>query len=232
MTIRSERSDGVDGRAHFLASVYRWMALGLGISGATAGVVAANATRLDWLLLAGGPDLASWAVIFLPVLLALLFAGRVGNLSPGTTRSLFLSFSVATGVALASVMLVYSPTAAATLFFVAAAAYAAMAVIGHHMARNLSGVGTYLSLVLLGLAVAVTMNLLFRSHVLDLFLAATGLVAFGVLAAVDAQRLRDFHDGESGRRPASDLALAGALILYLDLFSLPLSLLRLTDERR
>jgi FtsH-binding integral membrane protein len=164
--------------------------------------------------------------------IVLLFAAAVPRMSTGAARALFLVFAIVTGASLASLFAAYTAASIVGTFVAAAAGYAVLALAGFATTRDLSGLGKFMTVALVGLIVALLINLFIRSSGADFLLSCVGVVIFGALVAVDSQRVKAIYESDDSGATAGQLAILGALTLYLDFLNLFLSLIRLTGRRR
>lgn len=207
----------------FLARVYRWMAIGLGITGVTAmGVASSEALRQ---LIFGTP--LFFALIIGQLVLAMAFTPLVGRVSTPVAGGLFALYAALTGATLSSIFWRYTEGSIAATFFVTAGSFAAMSAWGLLTRRSLASWGSFLFMGLFGIVIASVVNLFLGSTMIMWVVSLASVVVFTGLIAYDTQRLKDLAPsaGPNG-------AIHGALMLYLDFINLFLALLRLFGSRR
>lgn len=207
----------------FLARVYRWMALGLGITGVTAMAVASSPEAVA--LVFGTP--LYLGLIIAQFVLALIFTPLVGRVSTPVAGGIFALYAALTGATLSSVFLRYTGGSVAATFFVTAGTFASLSAWALLTRRSLASWGSFLFMGLWGIVLASIVNLFLGSSMIAWVASVAGVVVFTGLIAYDTQRLKDLapHAGPNG-------AIHGALLLYLDFINLFLSLLRLFGSRR
>ena len=214
--------------ARFLSAVFLTMAGGVIVTAAAAEAVAHDSGLRAMLVTAGELTLFGWVTLVAPICLVLLISGGMDRLTSGVARTLFLIYAVLVGLSLGTVFEFYAGANIAGAFIGAAAGFASLAFYGLATRRELSRMGSFLTIALIGLVVALFINIFTASAGFDAVLAMVGAMVFAGLTAWDMQKLKCLHaEGASDR-----VAVIGALTLYLDLLNLFLSLLRLTRRRR
>jgi FtsH-binding integral membrane protein len=212
----------------FLQAVYGWMAAGLGITAVTAWFVAGSPTLVTAV---ATNQVLFWGLVIAQLGLVFVLSARVDRLAASTASSLFILYSILTGVTLSFVLLVFTGESVATTFFVTAGMFGALAAYGVVTRRSLVGLGSFLFMGLIGVVLASIVGLFWHSDALQFMISLAGVVVFTGLTAYDAQRLKEMAGALPGGEPGS-YAIAGALALYLDFINLFLSLLRLFGRRR
>lgn len=213
-------------RAHMLG-VFRNMGLGLIITGLVAAFVA-NTPPLAAAIF-GTP--LKWVAIFAPLAFVFFFSFRIEKMSTSGARLAFYAFSAVMGVSLASVFLVFTGASIAQAFFSAAVMFLAMALWGYTTRRDLTRVGSFLIMGLIGILVASLINIFVGSSALQMVVSILGVVIFTGLTAWDVQRIKSEYFAYAGHEMAAKLQVMGALSLYLNFVNLFQMLLSLTGER-
>lgn len=213
-------------RRHML-SVYRNMALGLGITALVALLIASAPVLYQPIF--GTP--LKWVAIFAPLAFVLFFSFRVERMTTAQARTAFYAFAAVMGVSMASIFLVFTGTSIALAFASAAAVFAAMSLWGYTTNVDLSRWTTFLMVGLLGVVIASLVNLFVGSSTLQLVFSIAGVLVFTGLTAWDTQRLRSEYLAYAGSERADKLAVMGALSLYLNLVNLFQLLLSLFGQR-
>jgi uncharacterized protein len=218
--------------AEFMASVYRWMAFGLALTG----IVAWAVTNTPGLLSAFyriedghlvGVTGLFWGVGIAELVLVWMFASVVQRASLGAAVGMFLAYCALSGVTFSVYLLAYTATSIASTLFVTGGAFFGLSVYGTVTKRNLDGWRSFLFIGLIGVILASIVNLFLRSNAVEFVMSCAGVVIFAGLTAYDTQKLRAL--GEQGEQRH---ALVGALALYLDFVNLFLFLLRFMGRRR
>ncbi len=208
----------------FLAKVFNWMAIGLAVTGGVAFLTAESGMART---------LVASPLFFILVLaeLGMVFylSARIEKLQPGTATGLFLGYSILNGLTLSTIFLAYTHASIAGTFLVTAGMFGAMAVYGMVTKRDLSGMGSFMFMGLIGILLASVVNIFLKSSVLYWAISAIGVLVFVGLTAYDVQKIKNI--GEEGIMQQGDAAIRkgsiiGALALYLDFINLFLMLLR------
>jgi len=215
----------------YMAAVYLRMAGGIAASAATSWLVGHNATLATALFTADGLTTLGWIVTFAPLGLVLLLSAGINRLSAAAAGLIFLGYAVLVGLSLGGLLLAYTGASLATTLVATAAGFAALAWAGSVSRRDLSGFGAFLTIGLVGLIVAMLVNLFVRSTGFDMMLSVVGVLLFAGLTAFDAQRVKRLYYETAGEGRERS-AILGALSLYLDFLNLFLFLLRFNGQRR
>ena len=226
------------GLRSYMLSVYNYMASGVLLTGIVA-VLFANSSLINLIASANPatgqvqPTPLFWIALFAP--LGIIFAYRfaLGRMSVGTAQALFWVYAGLVGVQMSSLFLIYTGVSIAQTFFATAAAFLGLSLYGYTTKRDLSGFGTFLIMGVVGIFVALLINLFLRSPALDLAISAIGVLLFAGLTAYDAQKIKSIYFAVAGNGEAmAKTAVIGALNLYLDFINMFLFLLRFMGNRR
>ena len=213
-------------RQHMLR-VYNYMGLGLALTGLVAFAVASTPAIAQPLF--GTP--LKYVVMLAPLAFILFLSFRIEHISAGTAQILFWSFFAVMGLSLASVFLVFTGTSIARTFFITAAMFGATSLYGYTTKRDLSQMGSFLMMGLIGLVIASLVNIFLASSALQFAISLIGVVIFVGLTAYDTQSIKEQYSEHWGQEATSKLAVFGALSLYLNFINLFQLLLNLTGER-
>ena len=214
----------------FLAKVFNWMAVGLGLTGVTAFVT--SQTVLARMVM-GTPlvFVLMIAVIGLPIYLQV----RINKLSASKATGFFVAYSIVMGMFLSSIFLMYTATSIAATFFITSGMFGAMAVYGLVTKRDLSGMGSFMFMGLIGIILASIVNMFLHSSALHWTISVIGVLVFVGLTAYDVQRIKKIGEQgimEQGESAIRKGAIIGALALYLDFINLFLMMLRFVGVAR
>jgi hypothetical protein len=211
----------------FLAKVYGWMCIGLGITAAVAYLVSSSPALTQALM---GNQLVFFGLVVVELGLVFFLSARVQSLAPGTAAGLFVAYAALNGVTLSAILLVYTGASIATTFVVTGAMFGALAVYGTTTKRSLAGAGQFFFMGLIGILLASIVGLFWKNDALQFLITVVGVIVFTGLTAWDAQRLKqmalELPEGQAGA-----YAIVGALSLYLNFVNLFLMLLRLQGRR-
>ena len=222
----------VDAATVFLAKVFNWMAIGLGLTGLAAFLTVNSQTALQ---LVFGNKLLFYGLIIGELGLVFYLSARIERISAGAATGMFVVYSILNGVTLSAILLIYTMTSIAATFFIAAGMFAAMAVYGFVTKKDLSSWGSFLFMGLIGIIIAVVVNLFLASPMLSWVISGIGVLVFTGLTAYDVQKISRMGEQgimNSGGAAIRKGAIMGALALYLDFINLFLMLLRLMGDRR
>ncbi len=209
-----------------MSQVYWWMSVGLGLTGLIAYAVSHVPPLTE--LIFGSPILF-YGLLIGELAMVWFLSARVTRMSPASAIAAFMAYSGLNGLTLAVVFLVYTEASVASTFFITAGTFGAMAAYGTLTKKDLSGWGSFLFMGLIGVIIAMVVNIFLQSSMLYWGITIFGVLIFTGLTAYDAQRIRSMAMNNPGM---PNLAIFGALILYLDFVNLFLMLLRLLGNRR
>jgi FtsH-binding integral membrane protein len=214
----------------FLARVYQWMAVGLLVTAIVAYLTATTPALLSFVF---GNRLVFWGLVIAELALVWSISARATSMDPGTATGLFLLYSALNGLTLAAVFLVFTGASLASTFVVTAGTFAATSIYGYVTKRDLTSLGSFLFMGLIGLILASVVNLFLRNETVYWVTSYIGVFIFVGLTAYDTQRLKAMgaRAAAHGERVGA-LAIVGALALYLDFVNLFLYLLRIFGNRR
>ncbi len=212
-----------------MRKVYVWMTLALVITGITAYGVANSPGILQAIytnkILFFGMIIAEFALV-------IGVSAAINKLSLATATLMFVLYSVINGALMSYIFLAYTASSVATVFFITAGTFAAMAVVGYTTKTDLSSMGKYLFMALIGLIIATVVNLFVKSDGMTLILSYIGVLVFVGLTAWDSQKIKQMLlQAPDAGEGAQKLALLGALTLYLDFINLFIYLLRIFGKR-
>ena len=217
----------------YMLAVYNYMASGLLLTGIVAMLVANSAgVRAVFFAASGTPTLLGWIAVFAPLALVFTLSVGINRLSEPTVKALFWTYAILMGVSLSTILLAYTGVSVARTFFVTAAAFGGLSLWGYTTKRNLSAFGTFLIMGVVGLLIAMIVNMFLRSSTLDLIVSAIGVLLFAGLTAFDTQKIKSVYFDVAGTAFRGKAVVMGALTLYLDFLNLFLFLLRFMGDRR
>jgi FtsH-binding integral membrane protein len=172
-------------------------------------------------------------VLFLATLgLVFAISWRVNSMQPSTAFTLFMVYAGLLGLMLSSVFLTYTHTSIARVFFISAASFGALSLYGYTTQRDLSAFGSFLTMGLFGLILAMLVNMFLQSSGLEFVISVVGVLVFAGMTAWDTQRIKEMYDRNDDGTIVGRKAVMGALSLYLDFINLFMFLLRFLGDRR
>jgi FtsH-binding integral membrane protein len=210
----------------YMLRIYNCMAAGVGVT-----------ALVGWLTyqLMGPALLQSplmWVLILAPLGLVFFLSARINTLSADTARLLFFVYAALVGISLSILLHIYTSSSITRVFFIAAAMFGALSLFGYSTRRDLSGVGSFLFMGLIGIIVASLANIFLRSTGLDWLISIIGVGVFAGLTAYDTQRIKAMYDSSDDETATGRKSVIAALSLYLNFINLFMMLLRLLGGRR
>ena len=216
------------GLRSYMLSVYNYMLSGILLTGVVAlGFVMSGMAREVFV----GGGILKLIITLAP--LGFVFGMSFGQMRMSTTtlQMMFWGFAVAMGLSLSTIFLVYSPMSIAQAFFATAASFAALSLWGYTTKKDLSAMGTFLIMGLVGIMVASLINLFVQSGPLGLVISILGVLIFAGLTAYDTQRTKAMYAEVAGTEYEGRVVIMSALNLYLDFINMFLFILRLFGSR-
>ena len=217
------------GLRSYMLKVYNYMASGVLLTGIVAMLFASSGMAAQ--VFTGG-GILPWVIIFSP--LAIVFAMSFGQnrMQTSTLQLLFWSFATLMGLSMSTIFLVYTGVSIAQTFFAVAAAFMGLSLYGYTTKKDLSGFGTFLIMGVVGLLVAMVINMFLQSSAMSLAISAIGVLLFAGLTAYDTQRIKSMYAYVAGTDMMGKTAIMGALSLYLDFINMFQFLLSFMGDRR
>ena len=213
-------------RKHML-SVFNYMGLGLAVTGIVAMFVAS--TPAIYQPIFGTP--LKWVVMLAPLAFVFFFSFKIETMSASTAQTAFWAFCGVMGLSMASIFLVFTGTSIARTFFISATMFGATSLYGYTTQRDLSRMGSFLIMGLIGVVVASLVNIFLGSSILQFAISIIGVLVFTGLTAYDTQNIKEQYAENYGAESLTKLAVFGALSLYLNFVNIFQLLLNLTGQR-
>ncbi len=212
-----------------MKKVYVWMTLALVITGMTSWLVASSPAILATLLT---NRILFFGMIIAEFGLVIWLTAGIRKMSLTTATLLFILYSVVNGVTMASIFIIYTMESIATTFFITAGTFGAMSLVGYKTSKDLSGMGRYLFMALIGLIIATIVNIFVGSSMMAMIISYVGVLVFVGLTAYDTQKIKEmFMFADEYNPDVQKYAVLGSLTLYLDFINLFLYLLRIFGRR-
>jgi hypothetical protein len=234
-------------RAHMLR-VYNYMMIGLALTGLFAYGTYSLATTSDPTQSVGqlangvmltslgatlyGGGLMMWVLILAPLALVFFISFRINSLSVGAAQAIFWVYAALLGISLSSIFVIYTAQSITQVFFIAAATFGAMSLFGYTTKRDLTQFGSFLIMGLIGVIIAMVVNIFLQSSALGFAISVIGVLIFVGLTAYDTQKIKNLYSVNDDGTVAGRKAIMGALNLYLDFLNIFLFLLQLFGDRR
>ena len=218
-------------QSRFFAQVYGWMAAGLGLTG---GIALFASTSPELMNFVFGTRFVFLGLIILELLVVGFLSARIFDWSPGRVQAAFVGYAMLNGVTLSCVFLAYTSGSIASTFFVTAGTFGVMSLFGYFTKADLSGWGKLLSMAVIGLVIAMVVNIFLNNSLLEIVTSFIGVLLFTALTAYDTQKLKQLalFGAMEGEETSQKASILGALTLYLDFVNLFLFLLRIFGRRR
>jgi hypothetical protein len=231
-TIGVPRAARDAGLRSYMLSVYNYMASGVLLTGIVALLFAPYAA--DVLLSQSGRGMSGlgWIITLSPLGIVFAMSFGMARMRTSTLQILFWAFAGLMGLSMSTLFLAYTGVSIAQTFFATAAAYLGLSLYGYTTKRDLSGFGTFLIMGVVGILVAMLVNLFLQSSALALGISAIGVLLFAGLTAYDTQRIKSLYFQVAGTEMAGKTVIMGALQLYLDFINMFQFLLAFMGDRR
>lgn len=217
-------------RSHML-SVYNYMASAVLLTGIVSLLMVSSGAVMSLVNPQGGASLLGWIVMLAPLGIVLWLSFGINRISTGTAQVLFWAYAGLLGASLSTIFLVYTASSIAFTFFATAAAFAGLSLWGYTTKRDLSAMGTFLVMGLVGLIVAMLINVFWQNSMFDLAISAIGVLIFAGLTAWDTQKIKSMYFEVAGTDYHGKAKIMGALALYLDFINMFLFMLRFLGDR-
>jgi len=217
----------------FVANVFSWMAFALGISGAIAYLFGTDMSLMAYLVSETGLTGLGYIVMFAPIGLVLVMNMARERLSFSVLLVLFTLFSVAMGMSLSFVFLVYKLGSIFQIFLISSGMFGAMAILGYTTKTDLTKLGSLLMMALFGIIIASVINIFVGSHGMSLVISFISVIVFTGLTAYDVQKIKELGmKVEAGTESTAKLSILASMNIYLDFINIFLALLNLFGDRK
>ncbi len=233
------RSAAIDeGLRAYMNKVYGLMSIGMVVTAGAAWLISSlavgpdgQATQLGYAIY-GSP--LKWVIMFAPLIVVFAFGAMLNRLSVQAATFVFYGFAALMGLSLSSIFLIYSSASIVQTFLITAIAFAGLSLYGYTTKRNLSAMGTFLMMGLIGLVIAMVVNIFLQSAAMQFAISAIGILIFAGLTAYDTQNIKNTYlaMANSGSDFLGKSAIMGALTLYLDFINLFMFLLQFLGSSR
>jgi|TARA_B110000196_G_C20885385_1_gene538679 FtsH-binding integral membrane protein len=220
----------------YMQKIYSYMTVGLAITGLVAWLVSGAAVDQNGNTTALGNALFNSPLGFIfmlaPLGLVMMLSFRIQKMKASTAQTMFWVLSGCYGISLASIFLAYTGESVARVFFISSSTFLAASIYGYTTKRSLANFGSFLMMGLIGIIIAMVVNIFMQSTMMQFIISVVGVLIFTGLTAYDTQTLKEMYvEGENGETQVKK-AIMGALKLYLDFLNLFIMLLMLLGNRR
>ncbi len=203
------------GLRSYMLSVYNYMASGVLLTGIVAMLFANSAF--------GQQIMATplrWLIVLSPLAIVFAMSFGVNRMKTSTIQSLFWAFAVLMGMSMSTIFAVYTDTSIAQTFFAVTGAFLGLSLYGYTTKKDLSGFGTFLIMGVVGLLIAMVINLFVQSTAMGFAISAIGVLLFAGLTAYDTQKIKSMYAYVAGTDMLGKSVVMGALTLYLDFINM------------
>ncbi len=222
-------------RAH-MNKVYGMMSVGMVLTGGVAWAVGTSPALLsifrDPVTLQ--PNILGWVAMFAPLVMVFAFAGMINRMSAAMANFVFYAFAAVMGLSISWIFVAFTGISIAQTFFVTAIAFAGLSLYGYTTKKDLSGWGTFLIMGVIGLIVAMIVNIFLQSPAIMFAVSVLGVLIFAGLTAYDTQAIKNEyieHAATGDKEWLEKSAIMGALRLYLDFINMFMFLLQFLGQR-
>jgi uncharacterized protein len=205
------------GLRSYMLSVYNYMASGVLLTGIVALLFASSGMAAQ---VFGGGGLLPWVIILSPLAIVFAMSFGVNRMQTSTLQILFWTFATLMGLSMSTIFLRYTGVSIAQTFFAVSAAFLGLSLWGYTTKKDLSGWGTFLIMGVVGLLVAMLINLFLQSSAMAMAISAIGVLLFAGLTAYDTQKIKSMYAYVAGSDMMGKVVIMGALNLYLDFINM------------
>ncbi len=211
----------------YMLRVYNYMGSALALSGIVALAIASSEAAQQVVFGTG----LMWVFILAPLAFILVMNFGLNKMKASTLQMVFWAFAATMGVSLATVLMAYTGASVARVFFITAGTFGAMSLYGYTTKRDLTGIGNFLFMGLIGIIIASVVNIFLASSALHFAISVIGVLVFVGLTAYDTQKIRQMYYAGDGHEVSQKKAIMGATTLYLDFINLFFMLMHLFGQR-
>ena len=230
-----------EGLRAYMLKVYNYMATGVLLTGIIAllsfkiSVVTDSAGTITGFTSFGNALFFSglkWIVMLAPLGIVFYMSFGINKMSSAKAQTVFWIFASLMGLSLSWILLVYTGVSVARVFFITSATFGAMSIYGYTTKRDLTKLGSFLFMGLIGIIIASLVNIFLKSSMMYFVISILGVLIFVGLTAYDTQKIKNMYVASDSGEIIGKKAVMGALTLYLDFINLFIMLLRLFGQRR
>ena len=227
---------GSTGLRDYMVYVYQSMATALGLTGLVAFLtyqLALSSPQFQVLLFQSP---LKYLIMFAPLGLVLFLGFKIGSMRFESARNLFYIYSVLMGLSMSAIFFVYTGQSIARAFFITSGTFAAMSIYGYTTKKDLTAIGSFMIMAVIGILIAAIANIFLKSTGLSLAISVISVIVFTVLTAYDVQRIKEtyyhYQMGSINDEGIRKVAIMGALTLYIDFINVFIHLLQLFGEKK
>ena len=225
----SQRTHYDWGLREYLLRVYQYMAFALALTAVISMGVASSSQFLN--LIYGTP--LKWVVALAPLGMAFYMSSRLMSMSVIGAQTCLMIFAILMGLSLSSIFILFTGESIARVFFITASTFGAMSVYGHITKRDLTSMGSFLMMGVIGLLIASVVNIFMQSGAMQFIISIIGVIVFTLFTAYDSQKIKAlYYQTQSNDLVTQKLAVYGSLTLYMDFINIFVFLLQLLGVKR
>ena len=229
-----------EGLRAYMLKVYNFMASGILLTGIVAYISFNMAVVTDGSVIVSFTEFGNalffsglkWIVMLAPLGVVFYMSFGIKKMSSAKAQTVFWIFAALMGLSLSWILLIYTQTSIARVFFITSATFGAMSIYGYTTKRDLTKLGSFLMMGLIGIIIASVVNIFLKSSMMYFVISILGVLIFVGLTAYDTQKIKNMYSASDTGELMGKKALMGALTLYLDFINLFIMLLRLFGQRR
>ena len=173
-----------------------------------------------------------WVIMLAPLGIVFYMSFGINKMSAAKAQTVFWVFAALMGLSLSWILMVYTNTSVARVFLITSATFGAMSIYGYTTKRDLTKLGSFLMMGLIGIIIASVVNIFMKSSMMYFVISILGVLIFVGLTAYDTQKIKNMYSASDTGELMGKKAVMGALTLYLDFINLFIMLLRLFGQRR
>lgn len=216
-----------EGLRSYMLKVYNYMCVAMGLTGAVAFTAS---TSTDLMMTIHGTGL-KWVVMLAPLGVVFFLSAKIHSMKAQTAQTVFWAYAGLMGLSLSYIFLAYTGASITRVFFITSAAFAGLSLYGYTTKRDLSGMGSFLVMGVIGLVIAMVVNMFLESTAMQFVISVLGVLIFAGLTAYDTQKIKAVYSEGDHSETHEKKAIMGALTLYLDFLNMFIFLLHLFGNR-
>jgi FtsH-binding integral membrane protein len=225
----SQRTHYDWGLREYLLRVYQYMSFALAL---TAVISMGAASSSQFLNLIHGTPL-KWVIALAPLGMAFYMSSRLMSMSVTGAQTCLMIFATLIGLSLSTIFILFTGESIARVFFITASTFGAMSVYGHTTKRDLTSMGSFLMMGVIGLLIASVVNIFMQSGAMQFIISIIGVIVFTLFTAYDSQKIKAlYYQTQSNALVTQKLAIYGSLALYMDFINIFVFLMQLLGVRR
>lgn len=211
----------------YMTKIYGWMAAALAISGFVAFYTSTNGSLMYRIY---QNPVVLFALIIGQLALVFTISAGIRRISTSAATAAFIVYSVLNGFTLSYIFILYASATIFTAFFITSGTFALFSVYGYTTKKDLTKLGSLMFMALMGIIIASVVNMFFASAAITYLISYVAVLVFVGLIAYDTQKLKQYYYQSNGSEATKNLAIFGALMLYLDFINLFLNILRILNS--